>query len=62
MYFINPFRGLRPTKENASSVTIAANAAASDATFSAFSAAFAATFDAALAALEAVLAVVSSDS
>ena len=23
MYFINPFRGLRPTKENASSVTIA---------------------------------------
>ena len=23
MYFINPFKGLRPTKENASSVTIA---------------------------------------
>ena len=23
MFFINPFKGLRPTKENASSVTIA---------------------------------------
>ncbi len=23
MYFINPFKGLRPTKENASSVTVA---------------------------------------